>query len=134
MAEVQQRYSANETAQLEALSDRLLASFKEASLDMGKALATKGLGAVSQLGGVGLVLRGGLCFGERQKASWFGGGEEEGQGGGEGKGQREGKTELGDSKADHPASLRCVRLAMQSNVSGFVDMVTRQGHAPSPAH
>jgi hypothetical protein len=33
--------------QLEALSDRLLMSFKEASLDLGKLLATKGLAAVS---------------------------------------------------------------------------------------
>jgi hypothetical protein len=33
--------------QLEALSDRLLASFKEASLDLGKLLATKGLAVVS---------------------------------------------------------------------------------------
>jgi hypothetical protein len=33
--------------QLEALSDRLLVSFKEASLDLGKLLATKGLAAVS---------------------------------------------------------------------------------------
>jgi hypothetical protein len=32
--------------QLEALSDRLLVSFKEASLDLGKLLATKGLAAV----------------------------------------------------------------------------------------
>lgn len=33
--------------QLEALSDRLLSVFKEASLDLGKILATKGLNAVS---------------------------------------------------------------------------------------
>lgn len=47
MAEVQQRYSANETAQLEALSDRLLSAFKEATLDLGKIIATKGLDVVS---------------------------------------------------------------------------------------
>eukprot|EP00878_Enallax_costatus_P011005 GHUV01011494.1.p1 GENE.GHUV01011494.1~~GHUV01011494.1.p1 ORF type:complete len:296 (+),score=88.41 GHUV01011494.1:228-1115(+) len=47
MAEVQARYSANETAQLEALSDRLLSAFKEASLDLGKILATKGLNAAT---------------------------------------------------------------------------------------
>jgi hypothetical protein len=42
MAEVQQRYAANETAQLQALSDKLLSAFKEASLDLGRAIATKG--------------------------------------------------------------------------------------------
>jgi hypothetical protein len=47
MAEVQQRYSANEGAQLEALSDRLLSAFKEATLDLGKILNTKGLDVVS---------------------------------------------------------------------------------------
>jgi hypothetical protein len=47
MAEVQQRYSANESAQLEALSDRLLSAFKEATLDLGKILNTKGLDVVS---------------------------------------------------------------------------------------
>lgn len=46
MAEVQQRYSANETAQLEALSDRLLSSFKEATLDLAKIISTKGLDVV----------------------------------------------------------------------------------------
>lgn len=46
MAEVQQRYSANETAQLQALSDRLLSAFKEATLDLGKVISTKGLDVV----------------------------------------------------------------------------------------
>jgi hypothetical protein len=46
IAEVQQRYSANETAQLEALSDRLLSSFKEATLDLAKIISTKGLDVV----------------------------------------------------------------------------------------
>lgn len=60
MAEVQQRYSANETAQLEALSDRLLGGFKEASLDMGKILGTKGLGVVRRAAGL-CVCVGGSC-------------------------------------------------------------------------
>lgn len=47
MAEVQERYSANESAQLEALSDRLLGAFKEATLDLGKIINTKGLDVVS---------------------------------------------------------------------------------------
>lgn len=47
MAEVQQRYSANETAQLEALAGRLESSFKEATLDLGKIISTKGLEVVS---------------------------------------------------------------------------------------
>jgi hypothetical protein len=33
--------------QVEALSDRMLVAFKEASLDLGKLLAAKGLAAVS---------------------------------------------------------------------------------------
>lgn len=58
MAEVQQRYSADETAQLEALSDRLLSSFKEATFDLGKLIATKGLDVVRGCwcGGVGVLL------------------------------------------------------------------------------
>lgn len=71
MAEVQQRYSADETAQLEALSDRLLSSFKEATFDLGKLIATKGLDVVRGCGcfvgeGVGV---GGRCL-SFTKAGW----------------------------------------------------------------
>ncbi|KAF6266744.1 hypothetical protein COO60DRAFT_1473267 [Scenedesmus sp. NREL 46B-D3] len=48
MAEAQLRYSTNETAQVEALSDRLLALFREACLDLGKLLAAEGLEQASQ--------------------------------------------------------------------------------------
>lgn len=63
MAEVQQRYSADETAQLEALSDRLLTSFKEATFDLGKLIATKGLDVVRGCGVCVWVCVGGLLWG-----------------------------------------------------------------------
>jgi hypothetical protein len=43
LAELQERYNENETSQLEMLSDTLLRTFKDASADLGKLLATKGL-------------------------------------------------------------------------------------------
>ncbi|WIA35372.1 hypothetical protein OEZ86_003823 [Tetradesmus obliquus] len=48
MTEVKRKYSKNETAQLEALSDWLLVAFKEASLDLGKLLSTKGLAVATE--------------------------------------------------------------------------------------
>ena len=47
LAELQERYATNETSQLEMLSDTLLRTFKEASADLDKLLATKGLDQVS---------------------------------------------------------------------------------------
>jgi hypothetical protein len=61
MAEAQQRYSSNETAQLQALSDKLLGAFKEATFDLSKAVNSRGLNTVR-------VCDGGWWFGQIKRA------------------------------------------------------------------